>query len=121
MSAGKIFLGLAPRTHNALQALVMSMAAVTKNAGKKTLLGADKGARSYEAFKAELGRTYTAMVMEGLVFEHSTNDDVLQSLDRYLEYFAEVYPNWVDAYMFAIDFLADDNRPNAEAVIARLR
>ena len=39
-----------PHTYNALTKLVMAMAAVTKNTGKKTLFGRDKGQESYSKF-----------------------------------------------------------------------
>ena len=56
-----------PHTLNALQKLVMAMGAVSKNAGKKTVFGRDKGQEAYSHFLQMLRATIHAMVLDGLV------------------------------------------------------
>ena len=42
---------MTPHTYNALQKLVMAMADVSKNSGKKTFFGRDKGQEAYDKFQ----------------------------------------------------------------------
>lgn len=109
-----------PHTFNALTKLVMTMADVTKNAGKKTLFGRDKGQESYSKFLQTLKVTVQAMVLDGVIRESTSTDDVAKELEEKLEKFAMAFPNWQDAYRFAAMFFGEERR-DAIATIDRLR
>jgi hypothetical protein len=110
---------LSPHTFNSLQHLVMSMAAVHKNAGKKTFFGRDKGQDSYSKFLVTLRSTLQSMLLDGLVKQSTSSEEVLKELNSKLEQFALAFPNWQDAYEFAAFFFGDAKE--ATATIERLR
>lgn len=110
---------MTPHTFNALQKLVMAMADVTKNAGKKTLFGRDKGQESYSKFLSALKGTLQSMVLDGVIREGTSSEDVVAALRGKLEKFALAFPNWQDAYAFAAVFLSQQE--DAIATIERLR
>ena len=109
-----------PHTLNALQKLVMAMAAVSKNAGKKTLFGRDKGQEAYSHFLQVLRATVHAMVLDGLVQEATPSTEVCDTMLTNIKTFALAFPNWQDAYGFAGYFFGEQ-RLNASAAIERLR
>lgn len=109
-----------PHTFNALQKLVMAMADVAKNAGKKTFFGRDKGQESYDRFLTVLKVTTQSMVLDRLTKESSSTEHVADILFSKIELFSEAYPNWQDAYGFAVYFFIK-NRDDAIAVIDRMR
>lgn len=111
---------MTPHTYNALTKLVMSMADVRKNTGKKTLFGRDKGQEAYSKFLSTLKITMQAMVLDGIIRESSPTEDVATELESKLEKFAMAFPNWKDAYGFAAFFL-HDQREDAIATMHRLR
>lgn len=111
---------MTPHTYNALTKLVMAMADVTKNAGRKTLFGRDKGQESYSKFLAMLKVTIQAMVLDGVIRESTPTDEVAAELEKKLEIFSMAFPNWQDAYGFAAMFLGE-KRKDAFATIDRLR
>ncbi len=91
-------------TFNALQKLVMAMAAYQKNRGKKTIFGKDKGLDSYKKFESLLRDTLLAMVVDGAVKRNVKAKECRESLTEMVAAFAEVFPNWQDAYAFADEF-----------------
>lgn len=109
-----------PHTLNAFQKLVMTMADVRKNSGKKTWFGQDKGQQSYANFLGALKVTIHSMVIDGLIQESTRSDAVSDKLLEELQTFALAFPNWQDAYGFASYFLVDQ-RHNAVATIERIR
>lgn len=109
-----------PHTFNALTKLVMAMADVAKNAGKKTLFGRDKGQLSYAAFLTQLKATVQCMVLDGLVSEATPSSEVGELLHAKLLEFSLAYPNWQDAYGFAAQFFGAE-RQSATATIERIR
>lgn len=111
---------LTPHTYNALTKLVMAMADVRKNAGKKTLFGRDKGQESYSKFLSALKVTLQAMVLDGVVHESTPSEEVAIELEHKLKTFSLAFPNWQDAYGFAAFFLGD-GRKDAVATMERLR
>ena len=110
----------APHTLNALTKLVMAMANVTKNAGKRTLLGRDKGQESYSRFLEALEKTLQSMVLDGIIRESTSTEEVAIELEKKLEKFSMAFPNWQDAYAFAGMFFGE-KRKDAIATIERLR
>lgn len=111
---------LHPHTFNALQELVMAMAAVSKNAGKKTFFGRDKGQESYARFLRALRGTIHSMVLDSIIRESTPTDEAALRLEGFLRQFQETFPNWQDAYGFAEIFFGE-NRADAIAAIGRLR
>jgi hypothetical protein len=111
---------MTPHTYNALTKLVMSMADVTKSAGKKTLFGRDRGQESYSKFLATLKATIQAMVLDGVIRESTPTEQVAAELETKLKKFSMAFPNWQDAYGFAAMFLGE-KRKDAIATIDRLR
>lgn len=111
---------MTPHTFNALQKLVMAMAAVVKNAGKTTLFGRDKGQQSYAKFLVALKVTLQSMILDGVVRESTPTEQVLIELQARIEEFSMAFPNWQDAYGFAAQFLGE-RREDALATIERLR
>lgn len=93
-----------PHTFNALQKLVMAMAAYEKNRGKKTLFGKDKGLNAYKKFESVLQDTLLAMVVDGAVARNISAKECRETLTEMIASFAEVFPNWHDAYLFADEY-----------------
>lgn len=93
-----------PHTFNALQKLVMAMAAYQKNRGKKTIFGKDKGLDSYKKFESVLRDTLLAMVVDGAVERNVKAKECRETLTEMVAAFAEVFPNWQDAYSFADEY-----------------
>lgn len=93
-----------PHTFNALQKLVMAMAAYEKNGGKKTLFWKDKGLNAYKKFEAVLKDTLLAMVLDGAVARNTGAKECRETLTEMIAAFAEVFPNWQDVYAFADNY-----------------
>jgi len=108
-----------PHTFNALQKLVMAMAAYEKNRGKKTLFGKDKGLDAYKKFEAVLKDTLLAMVVDGAVARNIGAKECRETLTEMIAAFAEVFPNWQDAYSFAEDYFVQ-NAATAEDRIQQM-
>ncbi|WP_376956488.1 hypothetical protein ABNQ39_00430 (plasmid) [Azospirillum sp. A26] len=93
-----------PHTNAAMQKFVMSMAAVHNKRGKKTLFGKDKGLDAYRDFELRLTDLKRAMVLDRLIAPNETAANVRDSIVFLIVSWAQIYPNWKDAYMFAIEF-----------------
>ncbi len=106
-----------PHTFNALQKLVMAMAAYEKNRGKKTLFGKDKGLAAYKKFEDILKDTLLAMVVDGAVARNIGAKECRETLTDMIAGFAEVFPNWQDAYSFANNYFIQ----NATAAEDRIK
>jgi hypothetical protein len=111
---------MTPHTYNALQKLVMAMAGVAKNTGKRTFFCRDKGEEAYSAFLSTLRATLHAMVLDEVVHESTPTEEVAEKLEKKLREFSMAFPNWQDAYGFAGMFFGDQ-RSDAVATIERLR
>ena len=111
---------MTPHTFNALTKLVMAMAGVAKNAGKKTFFGRDKGQESYSKFLETLKITLQCMVLDGVISESTPTEDVISELESVMNKFKMAFPNWQDAYGFSTTFF-EENRKDAMAAIERLR
>lgn len=108
-----------PHTFNSLQKLVLAMTKFQKNKGKKTLFGRDKGREAWEVFEQELKKTMTSMFLDGVVNRSASPDQVRENLIECIGAFAEVFPNWQDAYGFAEEFFVG-NKEMANDVIKAL-
>jgi len=106
-----------PHTFNSLQKLVMAMAAYEKNRGKKTLFGKDKGLNAYKKFEDVLRDTLLAMVVDGAIARNVGARECRETLTEMIGAFAEVFPNWQDAYSFAENYFIH----NAETAEARIQ
>ena len=111
---------LTPHTFTALEKLVMAMAAVSKNAGKTSFFGRDKGQEAYSKFLFALKVTMQAMMLDGVTQESASTAEVLAALGVKLEKFVQAFPNWQDAYAFGNEFF-NVARPSALATMDRLR
>ncbi len=109
-----------PHTYNALQKLVMAMASVHKNTGKKTWLGKDKGQESYSGFLLALKVTLHCMILDCLITESTKSAQVLETLNERLSWFEMAFPNWPDAYEFSTHYFKN-RREDAITAIERLR
>jgi len=110
---------MTPHTYNALQKLVMAMAGISKNAGKKTIFGRDKGQEAYDKFLKSLKVTAQCLVLDGVVKESSSNEELLNELEGKVGKFKMAFPNWQDAY--AVSDMFFENKEDAIATISRLR
>lgn len=110
---------MTPHTYNALQKLVIAMAGISKNAGKKTIFGRDKGQESYDKFLKSLKVTLQCLVLDGIVRESSSNEEMLSELESKVSKFKMAFPNWQDAY--AVSDIFFENKEDAIATISRLR
>ncbi len=108
-----------PHTFNSLQKLVMAMAAYEKNRGKKTLFGKDKGLTAYKKFEDVLKDTLLAMVVDGAVARNIGAKECRETLTEMIAAFAEVFPNWQDAYSFADNYFIQ-NATTAEDRIKQM-
>ncbi len=109
-----------PHTYNSLTKLVMAMASVAKNTGKKTFFGKDKGQESYSKFLGILKTTLQSMVLDSVIKESTPNGQVLTELGEKMTKFSMAHPNWKDAYAYAHHFFVV-NEEDALSVIGRLR
>jgi len=109
-----------PHTYNSLTKLIMAMASVAKNTGKKTLFGKDKGQESYSKFLTTLKVTLQSMVLDSVIKESTPDDQVLTELGKKMTKFSMAHPNWKDAYVYAHHFFVV-NEEDAISVIGRLR
>lgn len=98
-----------PHTFNALQHLVMTMADFQKNRHKPPLFGWDRALASYKKFHAKLRDTLIAMEMDGLVTSAAPPSEYREQLIDAIDRFSEVFPNWLDAYDFAMEYLTRDD------------
>lgn len=123
MSGNKLFEEqlriMTPHTYNALQKLVMAMAGISKNAGKKTIFGRDKGQEAYDKFLKSLKVTAQCLILDGVVKESSSNEELLNELEGKVSKFKMAFPNWQDAY--AVSDMFFENKEDAIATISRLR
>lgn len=108
-----------PHSFNSLQKLVMAMADYEKNRGKKTIFGKDKGLNAYKKFEDVLRDTLLAMVVDGAVARDVGAKDCRETLTEMIGAFAEVFPNWPDAYSFAENYFIH-NAKTAEARIQQM-
>lgn len=100
-----LFQESAPHTFNALQHLVMAMADFSKNRGKTSFFGKDKGLAAYKKFEDKLRDTLLAMVLDGVIERNSRPALARAALIKAISLFAAAFPNWQDAYEFAEEFL----------------
>lgn len=112
---------LYPHTFAGMQKLVMAMADVERDVGKKTWFGRDKGAIAYDKFLSSLKQTIIGLTLDGQITEASDSDEVVLALEGALSKFAMAFPNWLDAYGFANTFFSLNNKSNYTALINRLR
>jgi hypothetical protein len=96
-----------PHTFNSLQHLVMAMAKVSKNQGKKSFFGRDKGLAAYKTFEEKLRDTILAMVLDGVIKRNSPATDVRKILITGIQLFATAFPNWQDAYQYAHEYFIE--------------
>lgn len=109
-----------PHTHNSLTHLILALEKVTKNTGKKTLFGRDKGVAAYDNLILSIGKTITAMTLDGEITPSTTSPDVVDAIVHAIKRFSLAYPNWQDAYQFA-DYIFVEKRSDAIAIIDRTR
>jgi len=110
---------MTPHTYNSLQKLVMAMAGISKNAGKKTFFGRDKGQEAYDKFLKSLKAALQSMVLDGVIRESSSNEDILNELESKFNNFKMAFPNWQDAY--AVSDMFFENKEDAISTVERLR
>jgi hypothetical protein len=96
-----------PHTFGSLQHLVLTMAKVFNKRGKFTVLGKDKGLAAYKKFEEKLADTILAMVLDKIIQRNAAPSDVRENLIQALEEFANVFPNWQDAYAFGKEYFVD--------------
>lgn len=111
---------LTPHTLNALQKLVMAMADFHNSRDKRTLFGRDKAQVTYAKFLKVLRTTIQSMILDRVIQESTSSEDVVGALTSKLDAFSLAFPNWQEAYGFATYFFGEQ-RHNAVATIERLR
>jgi hypothetical protein len=116
-----IFQNECPHTFNSLQHLVMSMAKVYNNRGKKSIFGKDKGLAAYKSFEEKLRDTVLAMVLDGVIQRNSPASDIRENLIEGIKLFASAFPNWQDAYQYADEYFVDDASVAEDRIRAIMR
>ncbi len=106
-----------PHTFNALQHLVMAMADLSKNRGKKSIFGKDKGLASLKKFESKLADTMLALVLDGAIDRDEDPTIARKTLLNAIGAFEQAFPNWQDAYSFAQEYFIG-SAATAEARIA---
>lgn len=97
----------APHTFNALQHLVMAMAKLVKYRGKKSLFGRDRGLAAYKTFEVKLKDTVLALVLDRVITRDASAEEARLVLMDAIATFEAAFPNWQDAYQFAIEYFTD--------------
>ena len=109
-----------PHTFNSLQKLVMAMAKLKKNRGRKTFFGRDKGLESLNHFEDTLRDSLQSMILDRAISPLASAEEIREILVEMIIAFAQVFPNWQDAYSFAEEYFVRDSK-EAEARIAQMR
>lgn len=109
---------VAPHTFNALQHLVVAMAKVVKYRGKKSLFGKDKGLAAYKTYEEKLKDTLFALVLDNQIARNAPAQEARLILMDAIATFEAAFPNWQDAYGFAIEYFVDDASSAEERITA---
>ena len=109
-----------PNAFTAITKLIMAMAGVTKDSGKKTLFGKDKGEKAFSKFLAILKEALDAMTTDGVIQSSTPTEEVIEIIESKLKEFSTAYPDWEDGYSFAANFFGDQ-RKAAITAITKLR
>lgn len=75
---------------------------------KKTWLGRDKGVAALQNFEAKLRAALLAMVLDGILERTAGAGACYLAVVGEIEKFAEIYPNWTDAYAFGYEYFILD-------------
>lgn len=97
-----------PQTHRSIGSLVLAMDYASRNIGKRSWYGADKGKEAYRKIGAGLRDTVIALHAEGLVTTETPGEQVLEKLVAMLKLFEQAYPNWPAAYAFSGEFFKEE-------------
>jgi len=99
-----------PHTYTALEHLIMAMADAHNNQGKKTFFGNDKSLKSQMKFEEKLKDALVALTMDGIVVRHAQAREFRSALLMAIAAWAEIFPNWPDAYAYVNDkLISNDN------------
>jgi hypothetical protein len=96
-----------PHTFAAMQKFVMSMAKTKKNQGRSGWFGRDKGLDAFREFEGQIGNLVRAMLLDGMLSDTRGPDDIRRIIIETVATWAEIYPNWQDAYRFAESFFVE--------------
>ena len=107
--AATVFQNQYPHTYTSMEHLIMAMADAEKNKNKTSLFGVDKGLKSYKKFEEKLKETLLAMVLDGLIERSARADEFREKLGNMIYIWSEIFPNWQDAYSFAVNNIAKDS------------
>ena len=102
------FHALCPHTSTAMEHLTMAMTSAYNNRGKTTIFGNDKGLKSYRKFEDKLKDLLLALVMDNLVDRHAPAEKFRIEFCGVLYNWAQIFPNWPEAYAFATEKFVDD-------------
>ena len=72
----------------------MAMTGISKNTGKKTFFGRDKGQETYDNFQKSLKVTIQCMVLDSIIRESTSTEEVIVELKNKIKLFQMAYPNW---------------------------
>lgn len=109
-----------PNTHNALTWLVPSMEAAYRCAGKKTIFGKDKFAPAYQKVIANIEKTISSMMIDGIINHSTSSDDIKEELIKAMTFFANAYPNWPDGYAFFKISIIDSKNNDLTKIISSI-
>lgn len=111
-AAGRELQRMIPHTYTAMEHLVMAMADAYNNRGKQSIFGYDRGLKSYAKFEAKLKDALLAMTLDGLVERSAPAERYRHALREVLASWDEIFPNWPDAHLFALEKLGDRSAGN---------
>lgn len=90
-----------PHTFNCLQTLIMRMADYRKAENAWTWWGKKKSMKAWMELEVALKETIVALFLDGIIDRDAPSNQVATAVHGCIHRFAEVFPNWQDAYSFA--------------------
>lgn len=95
---GELLQNEAPHSYNAMTHLVMALADLHKNAGRKTFFGRDKTASAFMKMRQKLALQMNAFILDGLLTGGESDMEATSLFLNFAHQFAKLNPNWKDAY-----------------------
>jgi hypothetical protein len=96
-----------------MEHLIMAMADAYNSKGKTTLFGNDKGLKAYKKFEEKFRDVLLALHLDRLIGRTASSGEYLETFVAVLQEWAETFPNWEDAYTFALELLRDEGKANS--------
>lgn len=103
------------------QDMVMAMADAEKARSKTSFFGVDKYVPAYKKALDKISDFIGTLYSENIVSMQQGDAAVMEAYREFMQFFAQAYPNWQDAYSFMERFLDTKNSPLHSELIAKHR